>query len=54
MEQAFLCSLARPPTETEQKRLSAALINAGEKDKRAALEDVYWAVLSSKEFLFNH
>jgi hypothetical protein len=27
---------------------------AGDKDRRAALEDMYWAVLSSKEFLFNH
>jgi hypothetical protein len=23
-------------------------------ERRAVLEDVYWAVLSSREFLFNH
>jgi hypothetical protein len=24
------------------------------KERRLALEDVYWALLSSREFLFNH
>jgi hypothetical protein len=32
----------------------ATIAQAGEKDERAALEDIYWALLSSKEFLFNH
>ena len=26
----------------------------GQKDRKAALEDVEWAVLNTKEFLFNH
>jgi len=30
------------------------LQNAPADGQRAALEDVCWAVLSSKEFLFNH
>jgi hypothetical protein len=28
--------------------------DAPAKDRRAVLEDVYWAVMSSREFLFNH
>jgi hypothetical protein len=52
---AFLATLARLPTETERARFGALLTNAkDEKDKRIALEDAYWALLSSREFLFNH
>jgi hypothetical protein len=32
----------------------AAVENAGEPERRAAIEDFFWAFLSSKEFLFNH
>jgi hypothetical protein len=32
----------------------AALNSAGDQERRGAVEDVYWALLSSKEFLFNH
>jgi hypothetical protein len=38
----------------EQEKMLAALNNSDEAGRRAALEDVYWAVLSSREFLFNH
>lgn len=52
---AFLASLARLPTETERARFGAMLKDAkDDKDKRLALEDAYWALLSSREFLFNH
>ena len=27
---------------------------AGAKDKKQALEDVFWAVMNSREFMFNH
>jgi hypothetical protein len=32
----------------------AALEAAEGPDKRAALEDMFWALLSTREFLFNH
>ena len=37
----------------EQERLRAIVAAAGE-DPRAAFEDIFWALLSSREFLFNH
>jgi len=30
------------------------LTEANDKERRLVLEDIYWAVLSSREFLFNH
>ena len=54
VEEAYLTSLARFPTPLEQEKFVAALAAAGESDRRAVIEDVYWALLSSKEFLFNH
>jgi Protein of unknown function (DUF1553) len=51
---AYLAALARPPTDIELEKMAAAVKLAPEDDRRAAVEDVYWAILSSKEFLFNH
>lgn len=52
---AFLAALARLPSDAELARFGASLNDAkDEKEKRLALEDAYWALLSSREFLFNH
>jgi hypothetical protein len=54
VEELYLSALSRYPTETEKEKLVAALEDASDKERRQALEDIYWAVLSSREFLFNH
>ena len=54
IEEAYLSAFSRYPTKVEQEKILKILDQAGEKDERAAVEDMYWAVLSSKEFLFNH
>ncbi len=38
----------------EKDRLLGAVTASGETNRRALMEDLYWGVLSSKEFLFNH
>ena len=43
-------TLSRAPSETELTALSTHL--AKQTDRRAALEDVLWSLLNSKEFLF--
>ena len=54
VEEAYLSSLARYPTEAEKEKILKVLEETKDSEKRAAWEDVYWAILSSKEFLFNH
>jgi hypothetical protein len=53
LEEMYLAAVARPPSAHERERLGKVIAAAGE-DRRAALEDVFWALLSSREFLFNH
>lgn len=54
VEEAYLSALARYPSATEKSQLVAVLASAPAAEKRLVLEDMYWGVLSSKEFLFNH
>ncbi len=52
IEELYLRTLSRKPTDKEMKKLDALV--AGEKDKKQALEDVFWSLLNSREFMFNH
>jgi hypothetical protein len=53
VEEVYLSALSRLPTDDEKSRLLAVLAEPGQ-DKRQVAEDLYWSVLSSREFLFNH
>ena len=44
--------LTRKPTQLELEKLTA-IVNA-EQDKKVALEDIFWALLNSREFVFNN
>ena len=54
VDDAYLSALSRYPLPDEKDKTLKVLQEAGEKERRPAIEDVYWAVLSSKEFLFDH
>jgi hypothetical protein len=63
VERLFLSALSRRPNAAERDRMIKALkeATAGLADpkaaataRRQAVEDLYWAVLTSREFLFNH
>jgi hypothetical protein len=54
IEDVYLSSLSRYPTDGELSQMLAVLKEAPADQRRAAIEDVFWAVLSSREFLFNH
>ncbi len=48
----YMAALARKPATAEMTAAKKHIANS--KDRRLALEDVGWAVLNSKEFLFQH
>ena len=62
IEDAWLRALSRRPTEEESRRLLEVLAETPASDaakpdgeaRRAAWEDLYWSLLSSREFLFQH
>jgi Protein of unknown function (DUF1553)/Protein of unknown function (DUF1549) len=50
----YQLALTREPTATERAKLVALLAEAKtEAERREAIEDLVWAVLTSREFLFN-
>jgi hypothetical protein len=60
VERLYLAALSRYPTSEERVALAASIREAGGNgtstgaSRRKALEDLAWAILTGKEFLFNH
>ncbi len=52
VEALYIRCLSRRPTPQEMEKFQTVL--AADGDPKPALEDVFWAVLNSREFLFNH
>ena len=53
IDELYIRCLARKPTETEKTKLMAFVGEEGRTDEEV-LNDLFWAVLNSKEFIFNH
>jgi len=54
LEEVYLKCLSRLPTEKERNGLLKLMGGAPEKEKREAVEDLFWAIMTSREFLFQH
>ncbi len=52
LDELYIRCLSRKPTEKEHAALTALLAESS--DKKQALQDTFWALLNSREFLFNH
>ncbi|MEX0977749.1 MAG: DUF1553 domain-containing protein, partial [Pirellulales bacterium] len=52
IETIYIACLSRKPTPEESQKLEA--IVAAEPNARNAVDDILWAVLNSREYLFNH
>jgi hypothetical protein len=51
-EALYIRCLSRAPTPAEAEKIAGRL--AGSPDKTKALEDLFWALFNSNEFMFNH
>jgi Protein of unknown function (DUF1553)/Protein of unknown function (DUF1549) len=54
VDEIYLACLSRYPTEVERSSLLALLPSPGEKSEAEVVEDIFWGMMSSREFLFNH
>ncbi len=54
IEVLYLTALARKPTTLELNALDKVFHNAGQRDPIVGLQDVFWALLNSNEFIMNH
>ena len=54
IEEAYLLCLARPPSAEETQRLEAVFKATPATERRAVVEDLFWALMTSREFLFQH
>ncbi len=63
LDHVFLSAFSRYPTDSEKQAIVTALKQSRQKTgpaeakldaRRQALEDMMWALLTKKEFLFNH
>ena len=52
IEELYVRCLTRQPTDTEKQKLGEAI--AASSDVKVTLEDTFWALLNSREFVFNH
>jgi hypothetical protein len=54
VQELYLRAFGRPASEHEMKYATSHIAKFESKDRPAAYEDVVWALINTKEFLFNH
>ena len=54
VDEIYLACLSRYPTEAERVHLLALLPPPGDPAEAEVVEDIFWGMMSSREFLFNH
>lgn len=54
IEEAYLATLCRQPTAAETEAIVAEFEQLKSADRQELVDDLFWSLLTSKEFLFNH
>lgn len=52
--ETYLSILAREPSGKEKQKLLSLLAASPPAERRTLMEDIFWSLMSAKEFLFNH
>jgi hypothetical protein len=52
VDHLYLHALSRRPTEEERKSIDELI--AQHENPQSTVEDLFWALLNSREFIFNH
>lgn len=54
IESLFLVALSRKPSPAEMDAFNEAYVDGGYTDPTVGLQDVFWALINSNEFIINH
>jgi len=54
LDELFLMTLSRHPTERERAAFTRHLENSAKKDRQVAFTDTMWALINTEEFILNH
>lgn len=54
LNRVWMLCLSRPPGEHERREFAQLLAAAKPDEKRQVTEDIFWSLLTSREFLFQH
>jgi hypothetical protein len=54
IEEAYTVTLGRLPADAEREKFLKIFEDNQQTEKRLLVEDLFWSLLSSREFLFNH
>ena len=53
IDKAYLLCLSRPPSAGVRERLEAVFAKSPENERRELVEDLFWSLLTSREFSFS-
>lgn len=54
VSKAYLKTLSRHPSDGEMTQIKEIFADVGEAGRREVIEDLYWSLMSCREFLFHH
>ncbi len=54
VEKAWMLCLSREPNERERTEFTRQIMEATPEETRIVVEDIFWSLLTSREFLFQH
>ena len=54
IDEIYMLCFSRKPGENERKRINELFSGTAPEQKRTVVEDLFWALMTSREFLFQH